>query len=886
MNQKILNFYKLSISVVLLILFVLINNCYAENNITYPNISIKEASDVKNNQAVLNAKIENLNSLDYVEWWFEYGALENNLLNKTPVTKETSAKNISYTLSNLSSDSLYYYRFCEKNIYETSCTEKKTFKTYSLPIVNILSNNDIGYGSTVGSIGYGRVTLRGQILYPGVDSYGYGASYWFEYGIGSSLSNTRYTDQKNAITQKNVSETIDLLMPNTEYYYRLCAKNNIGQVCSDKLSFKTYTNIVPVQTSDRPVVETLDTLQTSTFGSVILQGRVTKMGMYSSLNYYFEYDENLNFNNKINENKSISSPTTFNYTLSNIGYGKTYYYRACVKGSSSVTNSDLTVCGEPKVFTIVDYKNQHLGVKNYNIIKAGSDSVKISGIATGFGGYDVATGWFIIYDIDSAYGYGISRQTDKIQLSGTSTAFSIDVTGLIPGKQYAYSSCIANVSSVYCNNDKTYFYTLKNPDVELSNYSITGDTLYVSGKISNNLSNYGYGWFEYSTSEDLANAIKTDELSLNSNLLKQGIPNLTKDSIYYIRFCINVGLGDKCSDIKKIVFAKKISEPKVELLDIDKNQNNVIIKFDINSFGGDDKIETYMEYGAQSNKLDKKKNINIVEEGESGYGIIDNMKYDTKYYYRLCAKNAQFTKCSDTKEILVVSDSLRKAIPKIDDDYKANFFIENDFAQQKAGEILFDPANPDNLWYVSPLNLKRYLLGNKDNFYLTFEKILNKTTEANLSKIPIELGFSYGKDTDQDGIPDQIEKAIGTNYLLKDSDKDGFNDLVELKNNYSPNNKKAVKLLFDNNVIKNSIGKFYITDKNDVWYVSKNNKKRYYLGNTSDKPSIFNSLKQLSNKINYEDLIRIDYVDTSELFSDISGDSDYDGVLDKYEINQ
>lgn len=42
------------------------------------------------------------------------------------------------------------------------------------------------------------------------------------------------------------------------------------------------------------------------------------------------------------------------------------------------------------------------------------------------------------------------------------------------------------------------------------------------------------------------------------------------------------------------------------------------------------------------------------------------------------------------------------------------------------------------------------------------------------------------KDTDQDGLPDDIEKRLGTNIYLKDTDGDGYDDLTEVKNGYNP----------------------------------------------------------------------------------------------------
>ena len=41
-------------------------------------------------------------------------------------------------------------------------------------------------------------------------------------------------------------------------------------------------------------------------------------------------------------------------------------------------------------------------------------------------------------------------------------------------------------------------------------------------------------------------------------------------------------------------------------------------------------------------------------------------------------------------------------------------------------------------------------------------------------------------DTDNDGVPDALEKAIGTNWKKADTDGDGFSDGVELKSGYNP----------------------------------------------------------------------------------------------------
>ncbi len=46
--------------------------------------------------------------------------------------------------------------------------------------------------------------------------------------------------------------------------------------------------------------------------------------------------------------------------------------------------------------------------------------------------------------------------------------------------------------------------------------------------------------------------------------------------------------------------------------------------------------------------------------------------------------------------------------------------------------------------------------------------------------------INLNPDTDSDNIPDAVEKAIGTNPDKMDTDSDGYNDLPEIKNGYSP----------------------------------------------------------------------------------------------------
>lgn len=75
----------------------------------------------------------------------------------------------------------------------------------------------------------------------------------------------------------------------------------------------------------------------------------------------------------------------------------------------------------------------------------------------------------------------------------------------------------------------------------------------------------------------------------------------------------------------------------------------------------------------------------------------------------------------------------------------------------------------------------------KNNSSGISEVILPPTpTEAPL-ETPAETSMvDKNLDTDSDGLPDYIEKVIGADLNKADTDGDGFSDLQEIKNGYSP----------------------------------------------------------------------------------------------------
>jgi hypothetical protein len=173
-------------------------------------------------------------------------------------------------------------------------------------------------------------------------------------------------------------------------------------------------------------------------------------------------------------------------------------------------------------------------------------------------------------------------------------------------------------------------------------------------------------------------------------------------------------------------------------------------------------------------------------------------------------------------------------------------FVEKADASQLSeklkGRILIQVELKGEAWYVNPANNKRWLLGKPQEALDVIKKLGIGITDANLKKIPIGILSSTGQDSDNDGLADDLEKSIGTNYQSPDSDKDGYNDLDEIKNNYNPNG--SGKEAIDNKFINSNSGKIFIQveNKGQAWYLNPADKKRYFLNRPADALNVMKKL--------------------------------------------
>lgn len=156
--------------------------------------------------------------------------------------------------------------------------------------------------------------------------------------------------------------------------------------------------------------------------------------------------------------------------------------------------------------------------------------------------------------------------------------------------------------------------------------------------------------------------------------------------------------------------------------------------------------------------------------------------------------------------------------------------------ERLSGRILLQVEEHGEAWYVNPVDQNRYYMGRPSDAFAIMRSFGLGATNADLNKIPIGLIRRSGRDSDNDGLTDLFEYSQGTNTRLVDTDGDGYSDLEEILNEYSPLNPAPEKIYYNPADAERLAGRILlqVESAGEAWYVNPVDNRRYYLGRPAD----------------------------------------------------
>ncbi len=179
------------------------------------------------------------------------------------------------------------------------------------------------------------------------------------------------------------------------------------------------------------------------------------------------------------------------------------------------------------------------------------------------------------------------------------------------------------------------------------------------------------------------------------------------------------------------------------------------------------------------------------------------------------------------------------------------------------GKILLQVENKGEAWYVDPITSEKFYLKDGDSAYQALRAFGLGISTIDLNKIPIAPvtdATISGTDTDQDGLSDSQEAALGTDLNNIDSDGDTYSDGMEVSNGFDPLG--ANKVSTDTKLVDRLKGRIVLQADahGEAWYINPADGKRYFLGSGEQA---YKLMRNLSLGVKNDDLRKITVGDLS-----------------------
>ena len=200
-----------------------------------PLVTTSEATDIGRTTAVLHG---GFNPKGWATtYWFEFGESKELGFATDPKLSGSLDENQTFFVSmkELKAVTQYYFRFNAQNQYGTVKGEIITFTTTG-PLEPL--------APSVYKSNPTNITSTGAVLKGYVNPNAAKTTYWFEYGYGDSLAtiagkSTPVQVLSDGVAKVTVTAKIDQLKKDTNYLYRIVAKNEVGTTYGDVVYFMT-----------------------------------------------------------------------------------------------------------------------------------------------------------------------------------------------------------------------------------------------------------------------------------------------------------------------------------------------------------------------------------------------------------------------------------------------------------------------------------------------------------------------------------------------------------------------------------------------------------------------------------------------------------------------
>lgn len=539
----------------------------------------------------------------------------------------TSTLRISTGISDLDSNTRYYFRIAAENEYGAARGSVLAFTTAapagSAPRAETRAATGVGLTSA---------TVRAEI-----NPMGAATSFRFEYGETASLgSATSFESAGSGTSPLNVSASLSNVSENTTYYFRAYAENQHGSSRGQILSFTTeagaHGNAPTAQTSSATSVG-------QTFAT--LRGSVNPNGVPTSYRFEYGVSQSLGGSTETLEAGSGTGSVSVSIGVSDLEENRTHYFRIVAENQYGTTRGSLlsfttlsgggeqTPTAETRPATNV---GQTFATFQGQLNPQGSQATywfeygtsPSFGTSAGFQSAGAGTSWLTVSS-------GISN------LNQNTTYYFRLVAQSSRGTSYGATLSFTTTGSLYGTA----------PSVQTTAAENIGQTFAAFRGHVNPKGAVATAWFEYGVNQSSL-SFATNYISAGSGnaylSVSQPVSNLTSRTVYYARLAARNEFGTSYGQMTSFTTLGAGSSAGFAPLAVTRDaaavtQNFAFLKGEVNPQGG--MTTAWFEFGPTT-ALGLRTSAQAIPAGAAfvsfGTGL-PGLLPNTAYHFRAAAQN-------------------------------------------------------------------------------------------------------------------------------------------------------------------------------------------------------------------------------------------------------